>query len=314
MSRDDVREAEADVAACRRAHATAEVLAVEIAAEQKVCQVLRGRLQDEQADVDALEDTSIRSVVARLRGHRDELLDRERAEVAAVELELATHRSAMRRLTPDFETARERAQGLAVAQERLTAALQRRAEALAAHPEHAARLADVDARLGAERAAFDQIRDARVAALGAAGAIDRALESMSSAHKLSSFDTFLNGGTIISSLKQGRLDSSVETLAEVHVALLQLRPLLAGIADDVHHPTLQLPSTGVAMDVWFDNIFTDLRSHGKITGSLRELQRSRSSVGTLLEELAAYEALSRPRVDGVEAERAGLLRGPEPGS
>jgi len=314
MGLDEVRDAEAEVAARRRARGRAEVLAAELAAEQKVCQVLRGRLDDEQADVDALEDTSIRSVVARLRGRRDELVRRERADVAAVELELVTHRTAMQRLTPEFEAVRDQALRLPDAERRLASALAARAGELAAHPELAALLADVDTRLGAERAAFEQIRDAHVAALGADGALERAIESMSSARNLSSADTFLDGGMIVSSLKRGALDSSVETLAEVHVALLKLRPLLAGIAHEVHHPNLQMPSTGVAMDVWFDNIFSDLRAHSRIAASLDELRRSRSSIDTLVRELATYERLSCERFERVQAERDHLLRSPEAGT
>lgn len=313
LLRDDLLRAETDVAACRRARSQAEVLAQEIAAEQRVCQVLRTRLREEQADVDALEDTSIRSIVARLRGNRDQRIDAERAEVAAVELELAAHVDAVQRLTPGFEVARDHAQRLEACEQRLATALSERAAALAAHPEYAGRLADIDARLGAERAAFEQFRDAHTAALGAAGALDAAITPMSTARNLSAVDTFLDGGAIVSSLKRGELDGSVERLAAVHVSLLQLRPLLAGISDDVHHPNLAMPSAGVAMDVWFDNIFTDLRSHSRIASSVAELEKSRANITELVHQLEEYEAISRGRVERVTAERDALLRAAPPG-
>lgn len=303
-----VRAAEQRAAAARRARERVAMLADEIAAEQLVCQALRARLDAERADVERLEDTSISSVLARLRGRHDELLDRERAEAAAVEVELATHGAAVRRLRAEFDAARELAHGLDDAQARLDDALAERARFLAADPSTAAQFTDIETRLGAEEDAFDRIDAALGAAHAADGAIELALESMRSVSGVSVVDTFLDGGALVSHLKHRQIDGSVERLAEVHAALLTLRPLLVGLADDVHQPTLRLPSTGLTtMDIWFDNMFSDLLVHQQIAGSIDELRRTKSHVGALLTQLTEFSAISRRRRHAVRAERDALL-------
>ncbi|NNE12622.1 MAG: hypothetical protein HKN41_10325 [Ilumatobacter sp.] len=316
MSLDDVLAAEAEVAACRRARQRAEQLADEIAAEQRVCQVLTRRLRDERADVDALQGASIRSVLARLRGHHDELLEQEQAEVAEVELELATHREAVQRLTPEFEQVRDRGLQLDEAEARLADALERRAAQLAADPSTSAEFDAVDRRLEVERDALTQFRDARLAALGALGAIERAIESMSTAKDLANLDVFTSsrslahrGADLVSSLKHDQLDASVERLAEVHAALLQLRPHLSLVSTRVRQPDLSMPSTRLAtFDRWFDDVFSDLKSRRRIVGSVKDLERSREQVGAVAEELTEYERVSEQRVAAAQAEHDALLR------
>lgn len=316
MSLDELLAAEAEVAACRRARARAEQLADEVAAEQRVCQVLSKRLRDERADVDALTGASIRSVLAKLRGHQDDLLERERAEVAEVELELATHRAAVQRLMPEFEAVRAESLRLDDAEARLEAALARRAEELAAHPATAEQMTRVEHRLAEERDAHDQFRDAHVAALAAVGAIDRALESMSAAKGLSNLDLFTDTrsvlhrrGDLISALKHDHLDASVERLAEVHASLLHLRPHLALVATEVRRPDLSMPSSRAStLDTWFDNVFSDFIVHRRISGSVDDLRRSKAEVEQMVAELASYEQVSRARLEAVEAERQALLR------
>lgn len=315
MSLDEVRDAEAAVGASRRAAERVAALAEEIAAEQRVCQVLRERVRDEEADVDALEGASIRSVLARIRGNQNELLDRERAELAAVELELATHRAAVQQLRPEFEAQRELATRLADAEGRLAAALERRAEQLAGDPARAAALAEVDGRLAAERDAHDEFRAAHLAALGALGAVERAIEPIASAHGLSTLDVFEDldgdstGGHLLSAAKHGELDASVERIAEVHAALLNLRPHQQLIVTEVSRPNLVLPSARAAMiDTWFDNVFTDLSVHRRISGSLHDLRRTEGNLRELVDELGTYERIAGERLSAVEAERDALLR------
>ena len=307
-SLDRVRAAEREVATARRARERVTLLADELAAEQRVCQALRSRLDDERADVERLEDASIRSVLARLRGRRDELIDRERAEAAAVEVELATHDAAVGRLRSEFDAARDLAQGFDDAQARLDEALAERGRILATDPATSAQFTDVERRLAAEEEAYDRIGAALGAAHAADGALDLALESMRSVNGMSAVDTFLDGGALVSHLKHRQIDGSIERLAAVHAALLTLRPLLAGLADDVHQPTLRLPSTGLTtMDIWFDNVFSDLMVHQQIAGSIDQLRRSKSHVRTVIAQLTEFETISRSRRDAVRAERDALL-------
>lgn len=311
MTLDELREAESELAACRQARNRLEQLAEQIGHEQHACRRLRERLADERDDVEALERLSVSSLLARARGHLDDDLRRERAEVAAVEVELATQQAALARLTAEFESQRERADDLDAARARVDAALARRAEQLAATGSRAAaELGDLDAQLTAERAARTEIVEAHTAAIGADGALEAAIETMTSARNWSVHDTFFDGDILSSSFKLDRLDHAVELNAAVHASLIRLRTELGELAAAVHHPNLSQPSTRLqTLDRWFDNEISDVITHRKIQRSLDELRRSRDGVRQLVEQLGREEAIATERVSRLEARRDLLLRG-----
>lgn len=308
---DDLAAAEDEVAACRRARHRVELLAEQIAHEQHACRALRERLADERDDVEALEQISVASLLARARGRLDDRLRRERADVAEVEVELAARQRALARLSAEFEAARDRSLELDTAQSRLDAALAERERRLAAGGGEAARrLAELDARLAAERAARTEIVEAHLAALGADGALDMAIRTMSSANDWSGIDTFANGEWVASALKHEHLDRAVDHNAEAHAALITLRVELGELADAVHHPNLSGPSpTLLTIDKWFDNEISDYLAHRKINRSLQELRRSHAGVREIVAQLQTEERIATERVARLEAERALLLRG-----
>ncbi len=327
MGDDDLLDAEAEVAACRRARARAEVLATELAAEQRVVQRLRKRLDDEHADVRKLQGGSLTSVVARLRGRRDDALSTERAEAAAVEAELAAHVQAMQRLSARFTEARDESHRLPDAEARLAAAVEAREREIAAGGDaRAAELRALDRELAAYRTARDRLRAVRHAALKADAALEYAVERLGTAEGWSVADVLSDGsggfrhgssrfgGDIAGRAKHGALDESIVPIAEAHASLLQLRAELNDIGmgdDDVHRPNVRMPSSRLgAWDIWFDNEFSDLMVHDRISSSITQLERSARSVQALLADLDPQHDTVSGHVERLEARRAELLRSP----
>lgn len=320
---DELLDAEAAVAACRRAIARAAVLQRELAAEQETCQALRRKVSDERADVRKLKGVSFKSITSRLRGRRDDLAMSERAEVAAAEAELATHQSAMKRLSAQFAAAQQEAQQLGAAEERLAAAVeQREREVAAGGDEHAERLLELDHELGDARARRDEVRSAHDAALHAVGALEYAAERLSGAEGWSVVDVLSEGrggarhgstrffGDVAGRAKQDHLDESVVPVAEAHASLLKLRAELTDVGGgSVHKPNIRMPSSGLSrMDIWFDNRFSDLMVHDRISSSISELEKAAASVKELIGELEPRDQVASDRVDQLESERDALLR------
>ena len=317
MSYDELLDAESAVAACHRARARAEVLQSELVAEQEAVRTLRRRVDEARDDLSKLQRSSVRSFFARVRGRRDDVLAVERRELTFVEAELATHQSAMRRLSAQFDAARDEAHELAAAEARLAAVTEQRERVVASGgDERAARLRDLATELSAHRAVRDEVRAARDTAFLAVGALDRAIESLGIAEGWSAFDTFAgrdglaHANWVAGNAKHGQLDRAVEPLAEAHASLLRLRAELTDVsADTIHRPNIRTPSVGLAtMDIWFDNVFSDLMVHDRIASSISELERAKQSVDELVAELEPREAVLAERVARLEADRDALLR------
>jgi hypothetical protein len=308
MAVDELLDAEAAVAACHRAQARAAVLQSQLATAQAACQALRQRVDDERDDVRKLKRSSMSSLLARVRGRRESLVTAEQAQLAAVEAELATHESAMRRLAIQFDTARSEAQQLDAAQHRLDDAIEQREHEIAAMgAEMADRLRDLDDELALQRAVRDELRSARHAALAAAGALDHAVGKLSVAEGWSAVDVLSEGsggvrhgstrfgGDWAGRAKHDQLDRAVVPIAEAHAALLRLRAELTDVtsgaqSERLHRPNVRMPSHGLGkLDVWFDNRFSDLMVHDRISSSISELERAKRSVDELLGELDPRE-------------------------
>lgn len=320
MDLDEFLAAEAAVAACERARSRATVLHGELSAEQATCQRLRRRLDEARRT----SRRSSNSFVGRLFGRRPDPVAPPSPEVAALTAELSAHERAMQRLSNEFATVRDLAAGLDDARLRLEVATAARAAAIAdSGDDRARRLAAVDDELVAARRVRDDLRAVITSALRASGALDTAVERLGTAAGWSLLDVasdrsggFRHGtarmfGDVAGHAKHDALDGAVVPIAEAHASLLSLRSELAdlGGAAELHHPNVRMPSSALGTwDVWFDNTFSDLMVHDRITSSSAELRRAAASVEELIVELTPGADAAATHVDALESQRADLLR------
>lgn len=321
MDLDEFLAAEAALAECDRARSRATVLHGELSAEQQTCRQLRQRLDDARRT----GSRSTNSFVARLFGRRPDPSAPPPAEVAALTAELSAHERAMHRLSTEFAEARDVAAGYDAARARFDEAIAARAAAIADDgDDRARRLAALDDELAAARRVRDDLRTVITSALRASGALDTAVERLGTAAGWSLLDLgsdrsggFRHGtarmfGDVAGHAKHDALDGAVVPIAEAHASLLSLRSELAdlgGGAADLHHPNVRMPSSALGKwDVWFDNTFSDLMVHDRITSSTTELRRAAASVEALVAELTPGADAAGAQVDALEARRHDLLR------
>lgn len=320
MDLDEFLAAEAAVAECERARSRATVLHGELAAEQETCQDLRRRLDDARRR----STRSTGSFIGRIFGRRPDPAAPPSPEVAALTAELSAHERAMQRLSGEFASARDTAAVLDAARDRLDAATSARAAAVAeSGDDRARRLASLDDELAAARRVRDDLRAVISSALRAVGALDTATDRLGTAAGWSIVDVASEGsggfrhgsarfgGDVAGRAKYDALDGAVVPIAEAHASLLSLRSELADLGGpgDLHHPNVRMPSSALGTwDVWFDNTFSDLMVHDRITSSSAELRRAASSVDELIAELTPSAEAAGAHVDSLEHQRSTLLR------
>ena len=297
------------------------MLHTELSAEQRTCQELRARLDDERRS----DRRSSTGLIGRLLGRRPDPGAPPSPQAAAVAAELAAHERAMQRLSAEFATAQKESAGLDEARQRLESAVAARSAAVAGSgDERGRRLVALDDELAVARRTRDTVRGAHHSAIRALGALETAIDRLGSAEAWSAAD-FLSdgsggfrhgsarfGGDVAGRAKHDALDRSVVPVAEAHAALLSLRSELADLGrptDDVHRPNIRMPSSGLTTwDIWFDNEFSDLMVHDRISSSITELERSRTGIERLIAELTPPAESADAAVADLEARRAHLLR------
>lgn len=128
-----------------------------------------------------------------------------------------------------------------------------------------------------------ELKEAKAAAQEVVARIDHGIASLKSASSWGTADLF-GGGALLSFFKRNKIKEANKDIKEISQSLNSLNKEL----DDVN---MKLPAelsdtvSDNAFDVYFDNIFTDVKVQKEIKEGLQELKEFRSSVLNLIDQL-----------------------------
>lgn len=268
------------------------------------------RLGAEQRDVERLESMSMTRILAGLRGSRSSDLDRERAEAQAAEYAVAEARSRVAREEWDLGSLEERIAGFGDLDARHRDALAAREAEIAADPGAAAtseRLTALAGEAGTVRGELTELGEATAAAREADARLDQAAQLLGRADGWATYDTFLGGGMLGDMAKHQNLDRAAVLMREADAALARLAAELADVGIG-SVGEIGITSMSRALDVWFDNIFSDWAVKNRIGEAAARVAQLRSALAATGQELGRRTAAARGRLASLEAERERLLR------
>jgi hypothetical protein len=128
-----------------------------------------------------------------------------------------------------------------------------------------------------------ELYEAKTAAQEVVARIDNALSSLDSASSWGIIDLF-GGGMFSSFVKRERIRDANSEIKEISHSLKLLNKELEDV--NMHLPTeISDAMSDNIFDIWFDNIFTDIRVQGEIKEQMTELKNFRASVIELIEKL-----------------------------
>ena len=116
--------------------------------------------------------------------------------------------------------------------------------------------------------------------------LEQALEKTASATNWGLFDIF-SGGMMSSLVKRGRMKESNQLMGKIEVALQKLQTEYGDIEMELPSK-FNLDFTSGVLDVWFDNIFTDLSVQSSLKERKTQLEQLHDQVGEL-DRLLAVE-------------------------
>jgi hypothetical protein len=290
-------------------HKIAE-LDVTLAGHQLRVTELNARLHREERDVERLEGLTIDSLLARLKGSLADDLERQQAERDAASYRLAEVQAQLDLVLREREHDDDRLVQHADAGRALDEALAAKETFLrvSGDPKAAGLLvmAEQRGRLVAETREIDE---AIRAAHDAVQALWVATERLGSAGSWSTYDTWLGGGMIGSMVKHDRLDQAQQAASYAESRLAVLRSDLAdvGVGAEVA-PELSLDRTTRFVDIWFDNMVTDLAVGQRISKAKETVTSAGVAVNSVAQRLHDRRADVVTRLDELDARREALLR------
>jgi hypothetical protein len=271
----------------------------------------RAQLAGEQQEVAALESFSMTRIMAGLRGRRDAELDRERAEAAAAEYAVAEAAARLATEQRELDSLDSRIADFGDLDRRHAELLARREEEVRRDPAGAAtaeRLTALAERAGALRARSVQLEEADAAAREAHGALQETARHLGSAGSWATYDTFFGGGLVGDMVKHDKLDRAAALMRRADAALAHLGTELADVGIG-SVGEIGIGSMTRALDVWFDNIFSDWAVRDRIAQADDRVQRLLVGVADIGRELRARQQQTVAELADTAAERERLLTG-----
>lgn len=251
-------------------------------AEERAAQT-RSRLAEEESDVARLEKISPTRLWATFKGSRGGDLDRERAEADRARYEAQRAQADLDRLRREAEGLRAQRDALGdveAAHERALAATVRAAEA---DPSLRGVAGDAERQLGhiLERR---EVEEALAAGHEARTSLLEARETLGRADDWSAWDTWGGGDVFSSYMKHQRLDEVTDQLQSASAVLDRFSRELADVdLPGVDAPVVDGLSRGI--DIFFDNIFTDLSVRSRIKEAAAQLDDAIEKVSAAILEL-----------------------------
>ena len=269
----------------------------------------RRRLAAETADVADLESMSMTRILASLKGSRQNDLDRERAEAQAAAYLVA---DAEARLTTERRERASLAERIAAygdldaRRSELMAEREAEVQADPAHTDRAARLTELAGEVGELRARGVQVEEADAAGREAHTVLQRTAQHLGSAGSWSTYDTFLGGGMLSSMAKHDQLDKAAALMRQADVALARLGTELADVGLDAVGG-VGIDSMTRALDIWFDNIFTDWAVRERIGQATQRVHALLGQLDHVGQRLATMKQEVAAGLAAAESERERLL-------
>lgn len=130
-----------------------------------------------------------------------------------------------------------------------------------------------------------ELNEAKTAAQEVIARIDNAIYSLDNASTWGIFD-LLGGGMISSFIKREKIRDVNYEINEISDSLNLLNKELEDV--NMYLPVEISDTMGDnVFDIWFDNIFTDMRVQGEIKDQLNELKDFRATIIELIEKLTS---------------------------
>ena len=253
---------------------------LEVALHKK--QVYWTQLKEEQKDVENLDGFSILKIVRTWTGKQDEIREKELSELAAIE---AKYREIEKTVTDveqdiaDVERELDQAIWETIDMEWETLMKEKEQWIYGNKQEEAARLEELYDQKTFLTSSIREITEAISAGNEAKIALRRALKSLEGAKDYSTWDTFLGGGLIATSLKHSKLDESESaihaaqrSLQKFHTELLDIQQIKA------HNLSVERDSFVTFADYIFDDIFSAWSTHSKINNSIDHMNQTISDL------------------------------------
>ncbi|TFE02369.1 hypothetical protein [Jeotgalibacillus salarius] len=243
-------------------------------------QELEQSLSKEQLDLHKIDRFSLVNVVRKWKGTHEELREKEYDEAAKAELKLNEHEQMLEDLRGDANELENKLSAYGTVEDDWEAFLKEKERWIKQNDGETAREIDLHLNHYADLdALLVEIDEAIYAGRSAEASLEAALASLNSAHGMSTWDTFLGGGMIVTAMKHNDLDQSQDALHDAQRSLRKFEAELKDVKDETTESMdVERGSFITFADYFLDDIFSEWTIHSRINDSISKVEETKSKV------------------------------------
>ena len=265
------------------------------------------RWAKEERDVEKLEKLTLSSVLAALRGNKEEEIDREKREAYAARLRLQEAERQRDEIRYEIRLRQERIKASETCEQQYEALLREKAEAVRKEdPVLAKKLTELEQRELGLTSRKKELEEAFAAGRQAMDHIRAAIVDLDDAEGWSTWDIF-GGGLIVDAMKYSSMDDAQQKMEQVQS---DLRRYQAELADVAQTAAFDLQPDGFLQfaDFFWDNIFSDLAVRDHIYQSQGQMQTLREQVQQIQTNLERELDETEQGLKALREEKSELIR------
>lgn len=158
------------------------------------------------------------------------------------------------------------------------------------------------------RSILREVTEAEEAGEKAIRALENALDRLDSAEGMSTWDTFLGGGMLVSALKHSEIDKSKDHMQTAERALRRFETELMDVQDMVVESyAVNQKDIYTFTDIFFDNMFSDFIVHSRIAETKSKLTDVLTEVGRVLNQLKRKKDEMNAALAHLDIEEQGVI-------
>lgn len=255
----------------------------------KVLERLEEKLNKEFKDVEKFNKISVVNIIGTIFNFREEKLYKEEQEYLEAKLRYEEYRVTVEELKNDLETTKSRIESISNYEERYEELIQEKSELLKG--------LDLNKRLELEEIEDSinryvkegiEIKEAIDEAINCDFTVNSALKYLNDASGLATWD-ILGGGAVTSIMKHDAVNSAKKEIERLGYAITKLEKELSDINMVSISGNFNNIESSYLVDVFFDNIFTDISVSNKIDSSLDSVRNVKNKLDRCKEELYEKE-------------------------
>ena len=274
--------------------------------QRQTLERLKTELTEERADVEALEEISLRTLFHTILGDKEEQVEKERQEVLAAKLRYDEAREAVAALEADVAELEQMVERLGNVEARYGELLEWKEKLLSqsGRPEAENLVQLSEAQADAE-SDLRELREAVRAGNGVLHSLDRAISALRTAETWGTFD-LLGGGVLATAAKHGRVDEARHWTHRAQQGLRRFRRELADLESDVT-VGIHIGGFETFADYFFDGLIADWVVQSSIRSSLDRAREMRRRVHTTVTALRRKVRQVQQRAAQIKEERKAII-------